>query len=560
MADPQSFERGRSYYNKGAVFDPVCQGMELRGECRGSRHQPYRVRVMLNKNGVSDAFCTCPRGGFCKHIVALLLAYVHEPESFRAVAPLEDMLSGLSKEDLVALVSEMVDQEPSLMALVELAVSAMKGKVDVALCRNQVLCALRGDDPFQIGEDLRGIVRTVEQMIAKEDWNGAGAVCQCLLSMLSAEYEDIQFMDEDGDIAVIAGDCAGLLGDCLANGRPDARTRLEWLLTLLEAELTDIRLGGIEFASGAFEIILAHAGEEEWAVLEKQLRAAMEESDGWGREKLVGMLAAWREKHGRYEEAGDIIRELGTPEQRAFWLAGEGKPEQAVALARQHCLDKPGVITSLADTLVKNGARDYAVTLLSELAEGETTHHWGYNEWLAEYYRKREDWEAALKWQRRVFLQQPAVRSFVVLEQISKKLGIWEQVRAEMLHQLESERKPYVLLDIALHEGDVARALELLPRLPGWGWYNYKEKVAKAAEKKRPGDAIALYEELVEEAIGRRQRKTYREAAGYLCRIRSIYRSTGGQADWGNYLAALRIKYARLPALQEELDSAGLKG
>ena len=206
------------------------------------------------------------------------------------------------------------------------------------------------------------------------------------------------------------------------------------------------------------------------------------------------------------------------------------------------------------------GARGYAVALLSELAEEETTHHRGYDEWLAEHYRKQKDWEAALKWPRRVFLQLPAVRSFAVLEQISIKLGIWEQVRAEMLHQLESEHKPHILLEIALHEGDVTRALELLPRASGRGWYNYKEKVAEAAEKKRPGDAIALYKELVEEAIGRRQRKTYREAAGYLCRIRKIYQRTGGRAHWANYLAALREKYARLPALQEELDGAGLRG
>ncbi|NHM28250.1 hypothetical protein G7K71_14960 [Desulfofundulus sp. TPOSR] len=81
---------------------------------------------------------------------------------------------------------------------------------------------------------------------------------------------------------------------------------------------------------------------------------------------------------------------------------------------------------------------------------------------------------------------------------------------------------------------------------------------AGAAEKERPEDAIALYKELVEEAIGRRQRGAYREAAGYLCRIKTLCQRTGAQEEWEDYLAALRRKYVRFPALQEELDGAGL--
>ncbi|MCS5696252.1 SWIM zinc finger family protein [Desulfofundulus thermocisternus] len=557
MADPQSFERGRNYYNDGAIIDPVRQGMELRGECSGSRYQPYRVRVRFSDKGIVEASCTCPRGGFCKHIVALLLAYVHEPESFRELAPLEEMLARLSKEELISLISEMIEREPSLLVLVELSASAARGHVDAASCRRQALRVLRHEDPLLIEADLRGMLNMAERMAAKEDWFGAGTVCHALLSVLSSEYEDIQFMDEEGDIAVVAGDCAELLGECLAQGRVDARTRREWLQTLLEAELADIRLGGIDFASGAFDVILEHATEEEWAVLEERIREAMEESNEWKKEMLVRMLVSWREKHGRHEEAGDIIRELGTPEQRMLWLVRDGKPAEAVAIARQHCLDKPGLITRLAGELVEAGAREQAVTLLTELAQGADS-HWSYVEWLAEYYRVHGDWGAALKWQRRVFLQNPRVKSFIDLEYIGKKLGVWEQVRSEVLHTPEIEKKPHVLLEIALHEGDVARALELLPRASGWGWRNYKERVAGAAEKERPEDAIALYKELVEEAIGRRQRGAYREAAGYLCRIKTLCQRTGAQEDWEDYFAALRRKYARFPALQEELNGAGL--
>ncbi|MGB9663056.1 MAG: SWIM zinc finger family protein [Moorellaceae bacterium] len=557
LADPQSFERGRNYYHNRAIIAPVRQGREIRAECSGTQYEPYTVRVRFNDKGITEAFCTCPRGGFCKHIVALLLTYVHEPESFRELVPLEEMLARFDKEELISLIREMLDREPSLMSLVELSVYATRGNVDAASCRQQALRALQHEDPGLIEADLRRILNIAQGLAMEENWVGAGVACHALLSVLAYGYEDINFMDEEGCLAVVASDCVDLLGECLEKGDVEARTRWEWLQTLLEAELTDVRLGGIEFASGAFDVLLEHATVEEWPILEERIREALRGSADWGREMLVGMLVSWREKHGRHEEAGRIVRELGTPEQWMRWLVKEGKPDEAVAIARQHCLDKPGVITTLAGELVEAGDREQAVTLLTELAEGANS-HWSYVEWLASHYRAHEDWEAALKWQRRAFLQNPKINSFTVLQHISEKLGIWEQVRSEILHTPEMEKQPHVLLEIALYEGNVARALELLSRVPGWGLRDYKKRVARAAEKERPEDAIALYKELVEEAIGRRQRVAYREAGGYLCRIKTLCQRTGAQESWTDYLAALRRKYARFPALQEELKEAGL--
>ncbi|MGQ9533204.1 MAG: SWIM zinc finger family protein [Desulfotomaculales bacterium] len=557
LADPQSFERGRSYHRNGAVVNPVRRGMELRGECRGSRNRPYGVRVRFDGQDIAEASCTCPRGGFCKHIVALLLAYVHEPESFRELTPLEELLAGLGREELVSLIGDMVDREPSLLALVELAASGARGSVEAASFREQARLALRHDEPDLVAADLRAILGVAERKIAKEDWLGAGAICNALLEVLSSEYAGLYDMDRDGEIAVVAHDCIEVWSECFARARPDARTRLEWLQTLLEAELADVELGGIDFAVGALDLILEHATEGQWAVLEDRVRGMLEQSDGWKREALVRILVAWREKQGRHGEAGNLVQELGTPEQRMLWLAREGRADEAVALARLHGRDKPGLITEVANELVEAGAREQAVSLVTELAEGEDF-HWGYVEWLAEHYRNREDWEAALKWQRTVFLRHPEVKAYTVLEDIGKNLGVWDRVRSEVLNAPEVQKRPHVLLEIALHEKDLARALELLPRASGYGWRNYKEMVAVATATERPKDAIALYKQLVEEAIGRRKREAYREAAGYLARIRTLCRRTGAERDWESYLAGLRVKYTRFRALQEEFDRAGL--
>jgi hypothetical protein len=60
----------------------------------------------------------------------------------------------------------------------------------------------------------------------------------------------------------------------------------------------------------------------------------------------------------------------------------------------------------------------------------------------------------------------------------------WDAIRADALGRLEREEKIGPLIEIALHEGDVARALALLPRVKTSGWYSndHKLEVARAAE------------------------------------------------------------------------------
>ncbi|MCA1704782.1 MAG: SWIM zinc finger family protein, partial [Actinobacteria bacterium] len=59
------------------------RGQELAAQVAGSQFAPYDVRVVFDDAGIIEASCSCPYdwGGLCKHIVATLLACVHEPES-----------------------------------------------------------------------------------------------------------------------------------------------------------------------------------------------------------------------------------------------------------------------------------------------------------------------------------------------------------------------------------------------------------------------------------------------------------------------------------------------
>lgn len=98
----ESFRRGQEYHRQGCVASLIQRGQELRAEVAGSQFAPYSVRVVFDEAGIIDASCSCPYdwGGLCKHIIATLLASLHEPESVRELPALEDARSGLKREEL----------------------------------------------------------------------------------------------------------------------------------------------------------------------------------------------------------------------------------------------------------------------------------------------------------------------------------------------------------------------------------------------------------------------------------------------------------------------------
>ena len=95
-----------------AVESLIQRGMTLQAEVWGS--ELYRVQVTFSPTGSLGATCTCPYdwGGWCKHIVAALLAAREQPEMVKQRRPVGDLLAGLHRDQLQALLLELTQIEP----------------------------------------------------------------------------------------------------------------------------------------------------------------------------------------------------------------------------------------------------------------------------------------------------------------------------------------------------------------------------------------------------------------------------------------------------------------
>jgi len=318
LASEKSFDRGEAYYHDGSLLEPVRQERELRAQCQGSDYEPYQVSATLNKSGIAETSCTCPYdyGGICKHIVALLLTYVHEPQSFRHIPPLSTLLAGRSREELLALIGEMIKREPELLSLVELSVeteqAARGNPPDLSVYRRQARRALRHESEHVVEKELQALGEPADHSAKAGDWLNAGAIYHAVLDKAVRGYDDmLREIDEDGGIAVAIYEFAQGLNQCLKDSKDDAQTRWAWLETLLEAELADIEMGGIDLAPSAREAVLEHANDGEWSWIEERLDAVMSNSHGWEREELARFLAAGRKRHGRAGKAAEKREKTG---------------------------------------------------------------------------------------------------------------------------------------------------------------------------------------------------------------------------------------------------------
>lgn len=154
------FEIGKGRpYAETAVFG--CRWEEARGDLiayvRGSRVRPYMVCVHVGgrwnntANGtVRHAFCQCPvgEGGKCKHVAAVLLAYLEDPARFPETMHADDTLDARSRDELLVLVERLFHFAPELKPLLAVPMPGfVSGEVSPDLYRGLAVGVVRAARP-----------------------------------------------------------------------------------------------------------------------------------------------------------------------------------------------------------------------------------------------------------------------------------------------------------------------------------------------------------------------------------------------------------------------------
>src|SRR2546421_2268590 len=211
-ATDKSFPRGRELYRSGAISNAWIQGQRLSGECLGNEAPFYKVRVELDSGGIRSATCTCPYdfGGYCKHIVALLLAYAQKPKQFAVRQEPTELLSDLTREQLLALVTKLLREQPDLYEWVEatltLPTASGKGKYKTAK-RKQV-------DTTVYQRRVRAVMHSLDKTIKRLAGTRWSRLKSEMMATLEKSYDkqplaEVLLLDKEWDAAIKVADQKG---------------------------------------------------------------------------------------------------------------------------------------------------------------------------------------------------------------------------------------------------------------------------------------------------------------------------------------------------------------
>jgi uncharacterized Zn finger protein len=629
QTDSGSFSRGKTYFRGKRIFNAVRRGNLLRARCRGSSGGPYHVEATLaaanqkaTRNPVSYA-CNCPRGGFCKHVVALLLTWIDTPETFEVRPAIGELLAGKSQEELVALVEAMVARNPELESLIELPgplpAKANGQPLDEHAIQREIATALGGsydhdydrdygyrgyygrgyDDYDEYGGGFGDLAKLERLLAIADDYAAAGSwqnvmlLAANLAEKLAPEAETS--LDEHGDFATILQRTDAHLAACLAaqeelpaDARFSDRERLRLIDAIYAIWEADLEIGGVDLSDGGPEAIGQYATAAELHRVRENLRALLLPAVGdpskhqWHNRMVIQFLSLLKGEGGLSSE--ELLEEYRNAE---LWdevvdlLLEMDRVEEAIGLAARK-VGAANALLAFADRLRSSGGPERAARAISLVddrlweREGQRLHDdQVLREWLEKRYLEHGQPEKALALAESRFKTAPSKATYDAVKTAALQPGLpndpWPELRPKLLAALAKNKSWYALIEIHIEEGHVREALDVLaksekPTRNGqpWGEYfmaspeSYSARVAKAAEKEFPDEAVRIYQKLAEQKIALRGRPAYQEAASYLVLVMRLLEGNGRDEEWKGFITDLRAQNKSLRALREELDSLGL--
>ncbi|MBN2302909.1 MAG: SWIM zinc finger family protein [Anaerolineae bacterium] len=579
-ATANSFQRGQSYYNSGSIVDAVRRGNELTGSCEGSQYEPYRIRVTLTDDGdVLDASCTCPYdwGGDCKHIVALLLTFHHAPDTFAARPPVDAALAARSKDDLIALIHQMIARYPDLQALVDRPQPAQQPRqtpINTESFQRELRHALRREPEWgdrTLVHTVSSIATTGQQFADAGDWRNAYAVYFTILDECLAG-EDYP-ADDEGELAwalngVLEQLVACLEQDDIANDDTQRRAILDRLVT---AYLWELRMGGYGLGEDILpDALLNHTRRDDLPPIRKRVQALQQQ---YVRQRQAGMyfgqwIAEALERFLMQLDALDEtdpevtlqrLRDQGMHRLVFERLLGMGRTDEAVALLADD-LTEPHERVTAFNLLAAAGHTDTAIRLARASLDA-AGYEYRLGAWLDQQYQERGDREALFALRRQAMDHAPSEQHYRELKEAAQAVGTWDQLRPDILSKLERDRRYDELTRIYLQDEEWAAAWDAAEKAASgnrWGGARLLLEVALKTLDTHPDKAIPVLIRHARASIDARQRKHYAQAAAYLLRVREAYRKQGQDSTWQTLITGIRTEFRNLPALQDELHKAGL--
>jgi uncharacterized Zn finger protein len=592
-ANEKSFARGQELYRNGAISDAAIQGNILTGHCEGAQSPFYQVRAELDAGGVRAASCNCEYdfGGYCKHIIALLLTFAREPEQFAVREDVAKRLAELSREQLLALLTELLDEVPDLSDWLEAAIPATvasrprksatakaatpkrKKKVDTEVYRRRVrgimhsLDHMRASEAYGyvggLAEQLSGVEKTAMEFL---DAGEAETALRILLTLLEESHDCFEYVDDsDGYLGEYLNGLGATLAEVILSLDLDDEQREELLSDLekIDSNLSGYGVDGLEVAVAAAQTgwgegpreaqgrSVEEDDDEEWDEEDDEESFASGGYEPWKPESLSQVLTRAKlnvlERQGRTDEYLALCLKSGEHLRYALKLAATGRVPEAVKYALEHLADA-GDALKLAQHLRES---DY---LDESLKVGERGLKLGGSKaalgaWLGPIEEAQGRAAQALEAWQAAFHSLPSLATWQTIKRLAG--ARWKRIKPELMASLEKGYNHQALAEVLIEEQEWDAAIKVADERTHD--YRLVAAVADALIAHRPEWVIRASVKQADALIVKTQSKYYPHAAEWLRRAKAAYAQMGQTGEWQKYLSKLKEQYSRRPALMAQL-------
>jgi uncharacterized Zn finger protein len=561
------FARGEKYFEEGRV-----QGLtEYRGQvvAKVAGTEDYRVKLWAERGRLGYS-CSCPVGDdgeFCKHCVAVALAWLEEPggkgkrdKSKKSAATLEDVRAFLEQQDNGRLVEMLLNEaleSDSLRERLFLETARMNPElIDLATYRRSIKNATRANDYvdyYSAGGYARGVHRVIESVASLLDDGHAVEVIELTEYALSQIEKSLGYIDDsDGHMGGCINELQELHHRACQQAKPDA---VALARRLFEWEMRS-EWGFFGGAAVTYADVLGETGLTEYRRL-----AEVE----WSRVPALGPGEDDSENYGRRFRITSLMESLARQ---------SGDIEALVEIKRRN-LAHPYSYLQLAEIYREADRPDDALKWAEQgWRTFSTKRDWRLGEFLADEYHRRSRHDEALRLVWEQFTESPRLENYQKLQAHARKAGrsSWTQWRERALIYIreaiagrkkqKGRQKTYwhwqeadhsELVRVFLWEKRYDEAWQ--EALAGGCTNDLWMKLAAVREQDNPQDALSIYRERIAPLVEMTNNAAYEQAVELLHKIRKLLDRLGRETEFDDYLVALRVEFKRKRNFIKLLDA-----
>jgi len=541
LASTPAYERGLAYFEAGRVGALRASVRRVGATVEGSEEYQVELRAQGGKLRFS---CSCPigrEGAFCKHCVAVVLAWQREhddpaPTLDDARAHLETLPQG---ELVELLIDHAHDDEALARKLLLRAAAPTSAGADVGSLRALIEQAFAHQEfvPYrEVWGYVRGIEEAIDVLEAQLEQGDGGDVVELAEHALKLAEGALDHVDDsDGQMGDAIARLEELHLDACIKAQPDPTALAERLFAWeLDGPWDVLDQAVIRYAEVLGDTGLARyreLAEEAWAKVSK--------------------LAPGEDSRGRYGSRFRITRIMQALAQHSGDLAG-------LIAVEERDLSIGYRFLQIAELCREHGEDDMALEWaergMAAFAEDPDPR---LRAFLIEEYRRRGRSAEALEHSVQAFDARPTLESYRELATDAKALGEWEERRRSALSLLgRPEPDPPGAMR---HPSLRGRGCSELVRVLIWeddadaAWQAANEggctpdlwlELADLRRPEHPEDALGVYRRHVENVIAGKNKRAYAEAVRLIDEtMRELYAESGHSEDFDAYVEEVRTNH-----------------